>query len=156
MYPKVVMALPYLEMVFMETLRFYFTGTIERVCTKDYKLPGTDFVVPEGMLIQVPSSALHRDPKYYPDPNNFNPDENFSPEAKSKRSSYSFLSFGQGPRNCIGMRFALLLAKMCLVKILLNFKIAPGPKMPKDFIMSAASFNGMPVGGVWCKVEKRE
>ena len=150
------MSLHYLEMVFMETLRFYFTGTTERECTKDYKLPETDFVVPKGMLVQIPSSAIQRNPKFYPDPDNFNPDENFSAEAKSKRSPYAFMSFGQGPRNCIGMRFALILAKMCLVKVLVNFKILPGPNMPEKFEISASSFQGMPKGGVWCKVEKRE
>ncbi len=36
----VIQGLPYLDAVFMETLRFYFSGTVERVCSKDYKLPG--------------------------------------------------------------------------------------------------------------------
>ncbi len=153
---QVVQALPYLDMVFNETLRFYFTATLERVCSKDYLLPGTSFVVPEGALVQIPSSALHHDARYYPDPDNFNPDENFSEESRAKRSPYAFLSFGQGPRNCMGMRFALLMAKKCLVEIVTNFRLSPGPNMPKEFIMSAATFNGMPKGGVWCKVEKRE
>jgi len=42
-----------LDAVFMETLRFYLTGTIERKCVKDYKLPGSDFVVPKDMNVQV-------------------------------------------------------------------------------------------------------
>ena len=152
---QLVLSLPYLDKVFNETLRFYFSATLERVCCKDYPLPGTNFVVPEGAIVQIPSSALHRDDRYYPDPNNYNPDENFSEEAKASRTPYSFLSFGQGPRNCIGMRFALLMAKMCLVEVVSNFRLSPGPSMPKEFVMSAANFNGMPKGGIWCKVEKR-
>ncbi len=152
---ETVQKLPYLDQVFYETLRYYFTGNIERVCTKDYKLPGTEFVVPKGMLIQIPSSALHREDKYYPDPDNFNPEVNFSPEAKANRSPYAFMSFGQGPRNCIGMRFALLMAKMCLAKVVGSFKLKEGPSMPKEFILSAATFSGLPIGGIWCEVEKR-
>jgi len=54
-------------------------------------------------------------------PLEFNP-ENFSPEAKEKRNPYSFLPFGTGPRQCIGMRFALLEIKLGLLKIMQQFK----------------------------------
>jgi len=46
----------------------------------------------------------------------FNP-ENFSKEAKAKRHPYTFLPFGQGPRSCIGMRFALLEMKIAFVQV---------------------------------------
>jgi len=46
----------------------------------------------------------------------FNP-ENFSKENKAKRHPYTYLPFGQGPRNCIGMRFALLEAKIALIQV---------------------------------------
>ncbi len=82
-----LVSLPYLESVFLETLRFYFTGNTSRVCTRDYTLPGTDFVVPKGMLVQVPSSAIQRNPLFYPDPDHYNPDINFSTAAKSSRPS---------------------------------------------------------------------
>ncbi len=150
------MSLPYLESVFLETLRFYFTGNTSRVCTRDYKLPGTRFVVPKGMLVQVPSSAIQRNPLFYPDPDHYNPDINFSAAAKSSRPSYAFLAFGQGQRSRIGLRFALVQAKMCLVKIFLNYKIIPGPKMPQEFDVTSDSFSGMPKGGIWCRVERRE
>ncbi len=50
---------------------------------------------------------IMKDEKYFNNPEKFDPD-NFSPEKKSERNPYAFLAFGQGPRNCIGMRFALL------------------------------------------------
>jgi len=44
---------PLLDAAIMETIRFYFVTPNERECVKDYKLPGTDFVVPKGMVVQV-------------------------------------------------------------------------------------------------------
>ena len=53
------------------------------------------------------SPMIMKDEKYFSNPEKFDPD-NFSPEKKAERNPYAFLAFGQGPRNCIGMRFALL------------------------------------------------
>ena len=48
-----IMNLPYLDMVILETMRIFPTWEIMRLCTKDYKVPGTDFTIPRGMPIQV-------------------------------------------------------------------------------------------------------
>ncbi|KAJ7326076.1 Thromboxane-A synthase [Desmophyllum pertusum] len=56
-------------------------------------------------------------PKSGDNPLEFNP-ENFSSEAKEKRDPYSFLPFGTGPRQCIGMRLALMEIKLGLMKIM--------------------------------------
>ncbi len=151
-----IQGLPYLDMVIHETLRLYFSGFLERECVKDYKLPNSDFVVPKGMLVQVCSLGIHRDDRFYPDPLNFNPDENFSPESKANRSPYAFLGFGQGPRNCIGMRLALLMVKIAVVKILEDFDVEAGPKMPDEIEMDPRSRSGQPKGMVWCKVKPRK
>jgi hypothetical protein len=50
--------------------------------------------------------ALHHDPKYYPDPEKFEP-EGFSEEEKTKRHHYVYLPFGEVPRLCIG-KFSLI------------------------------------------------
>ncbi len=83
-----------------EILRMYPPGTrLERRCTKDYKLPGTDIVVEKGTIVSAAVAAMHLDPQYYPDPEKFDP-ERFTTEEKNKRNPYSYLPFGQGPRNC--------------------------------------------------------
>jgi cytochrome P450 family 6 len=74
---------------------------LTRECTKDYKIPGTDVVLEKGMATIISIYALHRDPKYFPEPERFYP-ERFNEEEKEKRHHYVYLPFGESPRICIG------------------------------------------------------
>ncbi|TRY80616.1 hypothetical protein TCAL_13243 [Tigriopus californicus] len=149
-----IQTLPFLDMVINETLRHYPLAIMERQCVKDYKFPGYDFVVPEGMLVQVPSPAIMKDAKYFPDPLKFNP-ENFSEANKAKRSPYAFLGFGQGPRNCVGMRFALLQVKIAIIRLVANFEVLPGPNTSDQFRPSPKSPSTQPINGTFIKIVKR-
>ena len=53
----------------------------------------------------------------------------FTKEERNKRHPMSHMPFGWGPRSCIGMRLALMEAKMALVAILHQYKLAAGPEM---------------------------
>ena len=110
-------------------------------------------MIPKGMMVIVPHESIMKDKKFYPNPDKFDP-ENFSAENKAKRSPYAFLGFGQGPRNCIGMRFALLQTKIALAKVLLNYEVVPCEKTPNELIRDPMSQNGLPKGGFWLKVQK--
>lgn len=74
---------------------------ISRVCTKAYNIPDTDIVLEKGTEIVIPFTGIHRDPEFYPNPELFDP-ERFSDEEIRKRDHYTYLPFGEGPRNCIG------------------------------------------------------
>jgi cytochrome P450 family 6 len=74
---------------------------LNRDCTKSYKIPGTDIILEKGLPTVISVLGLHHDPKYYPDPERFDP-ERFSEEEKAKRHPYVYLPFGEGPRICIG------------------------------------------------------
>ena len=74
----------------------------ERECTKDYKIPNTDFVIPKGRIVHVYFKDIITDEKNFINPHQFNP-ENFSPENHTNK--FSFMSFGQGPRACPGGGF---------------------------------------------------
>ena len=52
----------------------------------------------------------------------------FTPEEKAKRPALCHIPFGWGPRNCIGMRFALMEVKMALIEILQKYKFVRTPE----------------------------
>ena len=90
------------KILFLETLRKYPLATfLNRKSATKYTFEETGFTVDEGVAILVPVAALHYDPKYFPNPENFDP-ERFSDENKHKIVPYTYLPFGDGPRNCIG------------------------------------------------------
>ena len=52
----------------------------------------------------------------------------FTPEAKANRPQLAHMPFGWGPRNCIGLRFALLEMKIALIEILRKYSFVCGPE----------------------------
>ncbi|XP_072916753.1 cytochrome P450 3A30-like [Hemitrygon akajei] len=123
-----VMHLEYLEMVISETLRLYPPAPrLDRVCKKDVKLNGVTIL--KDTVVVVPAYALHRDPKYWKEPEEFRP-ERFSKEESMSRNPCTFLPFGIGPRNCIGMRFAQLMMKVIMVLLLQRVTLVPCDETP--------------------------
>ncbi|CAL8110954.1 unnamed protein product [Orchesella dallaii] len=99
--------LPYLLACINEAARLhpYFYRT-ERVCTKPWKNEQFGLNIPKGMTIQIPIWAANRHPDYFEEPEKYMP-ERFTPENKDKLHPYALSSFGHGPRNCPGKRFAM-------------------------------------------------
>ena len=94
------------------------------------------------------------DERYYPNPEQFNP-ENFSKEARQARSPYTFIGFGQGPRGCIGMRFAMLEAKVALMGVLSSYTFLPSNKNPEVLKLDPSSQLGYIKGGLHARIAKR-
>ncbi|KAM9210120.1 cytochrome P450 3A8-like [Dugong dugon] len=119
----VMLQMEYLDMVVNETLRIFpIIGRLERVCKKDVEINGV--IIPKGTVVIVPVFVLHRDPELWPEPEKFLP-ERFSKENKDNIDPYVYLPFGTGPRNCIGMRFALMNMKLAVIRVLQEFSIKP-------------------------------
>ncbi|KAI9562843.1 hypothetical protein GHT06_010298 [Daphnia sinensis] len=128
-----VQDMPYLEMVIQEVLRLYPPLLrVERQCTKDYSYDNGRIHFKKGQLVTVPAYALHRMEEYYPDPEKFDPDR-WSPENKAKRSPYTFMAFGLGPRNCVGMRFAMEEMKIAIATMIQKFRFFPVKETPLRF-----------------------
>lgn len=145
----------YLDQVINESLRKYPPIPFStRKCTKDYAIPGTSLTIPKGTSIQVPVYSLQHDSEYYPDPEKFNP-ERFAPDDDIRiRHPFTFLPFGEGPHNCIGMRFGLMQSKVAVAKIILNYDITTNERtsIPLKFIPSAPLL--APVDGMWLNLMK--
>lgn len=105
------------------------------------------------MTLIIPIYGFQHDPEYYPDPEKFDP-ERFSPEIKSERHQFSYLPFGEGPRNCVGLRFGYLQTRIGLIKSLLAYKYSPTEKTPKTIIFDPNNTFLATKGGLWLKIEK--
>lgn len=89
-----------------ESLRKWPTAVAaDRRVTKKYTIPHADdspaLTLNKDQLIWISIYGLHRDPKIFPNPENFDP-ERFSDENKDNIDPYTYIPFGSGPRNCIG------------------------------------------------------
>ncbi|XP_075228836.1 putative cytochrome P450 6a14 [Lycorma delicatula] len=119
----VIKNMTYMDCVISETLRKYpIAGSLIRKCTKPYNLPGTSIIIKKNQRIFIPVYGIHHDPQYYPDPEKFDP-ERFNEENKEKRPYGTYLPFGDGPRICIGLRFAIAEIKVALAKILSKYEL---------------------------------
>nr|XP_023020276.1 cytochrome P450 6a2-like [Leptinotarsa decemlineata] len=124
----------YLHQIINESLRLYPPlPTLERKCTKSYKINGTDLIIEKGTSIVIPVFGIHRDPEHYPDPKKFDP-ERFSDSNKGNIKANTYLPFGIGPRSCIGLRFGYLMVQIALIEILRRYRIAVSPStcLPMD------------------------
>eukprot|EP00096_Caligus_rogercresseyi_P009571 TRINITY_DN3270_c0_g1_i1.p1 TRINITY_DN3270_c0_g1~~TRINITY_DN3270_c0_g1_i1.p1 ORF type:complete len:538 (+),score=101.27 TRINITY_DN3270_c0_g1_i1:131-1744(+) len=149
-----IMGMKYLDQFIHESLRLFPFLTLERSCVKPYTIPGTDLEVDKGTLFVFPNDAFGLSEEHFSEPEKFEP-HHFSEEEKKNRSVYSYLSFGQGPRNCIGMRFALLQIKTCLYRLIYNYKVLRNEKTVDKIFIPPTEFNPDIEGGAWVKFEKR-
>lgn len=92
----------YLERCLMETLRLFPpVPLIARELKQNLQLSTGKYTVPAGATVVITTYLLHRDPKIYPNPSKFDPD-NFLPERQANRHYYAFIPFSAGPRSCVG------------------------------------------------------
>ncbi|MEZ3144930.1 cytochrome P450 [Halobaculum sp. MBLA0143] len=112
--PEHLEALDYTEQVIDEALRLYppshtiFRRTRQPVTIRSWSLP-------EGALLYLPQWVVHRDERWWDEPEAFRP-ERFGEEAG--RPSFAFFPFGAGPRRCLGETFARAEAKLVVAALL--------------------------------------
>lgn len=138
-----------------ETLRKYLLIDLSRVCVKDYKIPDTNVTIEKGTTIVVPMHALHHDEKFYSNSEKFDPTR-FSSENKAGKSIVDMpnLSFGDGPRNCIGQRMGKLWAKVGICSILQQYHVEIDDRHVGKELKYA--LNSRVVGGIHLKFKKKQ
>lgn len=96
--------LTYTEMVLAESMRLYPPAwAMGRLALEDFSLG--PYFLPRNTTVFMSQYIMHRDSRYFPDPERFDP-ERWRPEAKTARPRYSYFPFGGGARQCIGESFA--------------------------------------------------
>ncbi|XP_046422449.1 uncharacterized protein LOC124180747 [Neodiprion fabricii] len=149
-----VQNLPYLAKVAWETLRKYpSVPFLDREAICDYTIPKTGLLIKKGTPVYIPLVGLHYDPEYYSDPVKYDP-ERFSEENKKKRPAFTYLPFGEGPRNCIGLRFGLMQAKIGLIKILSKFEVSPCNKTLNPMRVDPKALTYSSDGGLFHRVRR--
>lgn len=110
-------------------------------------------VIKNGTRVFIPILGYSHDPDIYPNPELYDPDR-FLPEQIQKRHQYAFLAFGEGPRNCIGLRFGMMQAKLGLASLLREFKFNLSDKMEKTLTFRKDSFILTTTTGLHLNVEQ--
>ena len=117
--------LPYCLQVFKETMRLYPPATgVMREALHDVEIDG--YLVPKGANVVVPIYTLHRNPRYFPEPETFDPDR-FLPEREKELPRYTYLPFGAGPRICIGNYFAMMEGHLLIATLAQHVTFLPVP-----------------------------
>lgn len=147
----IVMNMNYMDLFVKEVLGMYPVSTLAmtRECNISTNVCGHE--IEEGSIIQPDVYSIHYDINLWgpEDPNEFYPERHLE-----KRHPAASLAFGMGPRNCIGMRFALMELKMCLVQIMREYNILPGKKTEENFQHTETLV--IRPNGLYIKLEKRE
>ncbi|XP_041838200.1 cytochrome P450 4V2 [Melanotaenia boesemani] len=143
--------LKYLDYVIKEALRLFpSVPFFARTLCDDWHI--SSYKVPKGANVIIITYALHRDPRYFPDPEEFRP-ERFLPENAAGRPPYAYIPFSAGLRNCIGQRFAQMEEKVILASILRNFTVEACQK--REDIRPVGELILRSEEGITIKLEKR-
>ncbi|KAK9679268.1 Cytochrome P450 [Popillia japonica] len=150
----------FLDRALSESLRLHPPAIfMSKVCTNAYMLPpctdsNNKVKIEEGTTIIIPVYALHRDGNYFPNPETYNPDR-FLDSNKSDIVKGSYLPFGEGPRTCIGMKFAILQVKIATISIIQNFDVRVNKKTKEPLEIDPNFFLLLAKGGLWLDFHKR-
>lgn len=118
----------YLQQVINEVLRLYPAAYLfAREAVVEDVLDG--YPIPANTLIFLSPFVTHRDPKYWPDPERFDPDR-FTAEQVASRPRHVYYPFGEGPHVCLGNNFALMEMQLILVMALQRFRLKLFPNHP--------------------------
>jgi len=135
--------LRYAEMVIKESMRLYPPAWgLSREAAEECKIGG--YRVPAGTQLFIVLLVLHRDPRYFEDPETFHP-ERWEDGSAKRMPKYAYLPFGAGPRLCIGSSFAMTEAILLLATVAKRFRLKLASEQP---VIPQPSVTLRPGGGM--------
>ncbi|XP_054928806.1 cytochrome P450 3A12-like isoform X5 [Dermacentor andersoni] len=139
--------------VMANCISFFVAGFATRGCAADYVYEGIS--IPAGTTILIPNYHMHHDLAFWKQPEMFDP-ERFSPENKGQGDLAAYQPFGQGPRMCVGIRFAQLEMRLTLAKLMAKYKLVLDDRhlKEKELKVESTFFLTYPKNGIWLKLEK--
>ncbi|KAL3276955.1 hypothetical protein HHI36_012320 [Cryptolaemus montrouzieri] len=143
--------LPYLDMCIKETLRIVpIAPLVFRNVLEDCEIGG--WKISKDSYICVPIFHVHRDKRFWENPEHFHPDH-FLPEIEKQRPNYAYLPFTAGNRGCIGKIFANVNIRIFMASFLQRFEVEADGKLPDIKFRSDASTR--PVHGYNVRIKER-
>ncbi len=122
--------LRYTRMVLEESMRLYPPAhTLSRAALDDDEVLGRR--IPARAQILIVPWLLHRNPKLWDRPGEFDP-ERFAPERAGSRHRFAYIPFGAGQRICIGAAFAMAEAMLLLATIAQRYRLRLKPGFPVE------------------------
>lgn len=113
--PEDLPNLPYTRMILAESMRLYPPAwAVGRRAINDFEAGG--YHIPARSMVLMSQYIMHRDPRFYPNPDRFDP-ERWRPEVAATRPKFSYFPFGGGTRFCIGEQFAWMEGILILTTI---------------------------------------
>ena len=121
-------SLQLVERVVTEAMRLYPPAWIVgRRALHDY--PVRDFTIPARAIVILSPYIVHRDPRFFPNPECFDPDR-WTPEFKASLPPFAYFPFGGGSRRCIGDSFAAMELSLVVATIARRWKLRVAPDHP--------------------------
>lgn len=136
--------LPFSERVIKESMRLFPpVWSIGRSAIEEDVIGG--FHIPKGSWIFMSPYLTHRDPRFWPNPEGFDPDR-FLPEEDQRRPKGAYFPFAFGPRKCLGETFAMMEARLILATVVqrVELSLVPGYEAVLDPTITLR-----PKGGLW-------
>ena len=113
--------LPYTRMILAESMRLYPPAwAVGRRAINDFEAGG--YHIPARSMVLMSQYITHRDPRFHPEPERFDP-ERWLPEVAAARPRFSYFPFGGGTRICIGEQFAWMEGILILATIAQKWKL---------------------------------
>ncbi len=141
--PEDFARLPYTEAVFAESMRLYPPAWgVGRMALKHYEAGG--YQIEPGDIVLMSQYVVHRDPRWFPDPERFDPDR-WTQDKRAARPKFSYFPFGGGARVCIGEHFAWMEGVLMLATLAHRWKLSLKPGHPVDYraLMTLRPKHGM-------------